>query len=83
MNLKYFICHFFSLSKVDQSGILTKILLKYTRRPQDCFDINSSTSTTKKIDYKMVATAFMMLGSLFVISFAISISEKIFFSDNI
>ena len=60
---------------MNDNGILNKILSKWTKSPKvDC--LNSDSSVTAQIDFKMVITAFVMLGSFFITAFVIVMLEN-------
>ena len=62
---------------MNDNGILNKILSKWTKSPKvDC--LNSDSSLTAQIDFKMVITAFVMLGSFFITAFVIVMLENMF-----
>ena len=62
---------------MNDNGILNKILSKWTKSPKvDC--LNSDSSVTAQIDFKMVIAAFVMLGSFFITAFVIFILENMF-----
>ena len=66
---------FFRISKLNQNGVLNKIISKWKKSPNvDCF--NPDSSETKRIDFKIVGTAFLMLGGFFIIACVIAMFEN-------
>ena len=60
---------------MEQSGVLAKIKMKWTKiHTNDCLN---GDSTSQEIDYKMVISAFILLGTGFTISLVISILESL------
>ena len=67
---------YFSISRMEQSGVLTKIRLKWTKHVEkDC--LNPDSGRKKKIEFKMVISAFFMLGCFFIIAPILLIFEKV------
>ena len=61
---------------MEQSGVLTKIRLKWTKHVEkDC--LNPDSRQKKKIEFKMVITAFVMLGCFFIIAAILLVFEKV------